>query len=142
MRRRLGRFSFTENQMCHQFPRAGHRPYLFRATAGHVHFAQPPICFGSDLMKFPRRAVLQLVASAAAWPAVPRGARAQAYPARPVRVVVPVAAGGANDTTGRLICQWFSEHLGQQFVVENRPGAGTNIGSEAVIRSAPDGYTL
>jgi len=93
-------------------------------------------------MKFPRRAVLQLAASAAALPAVPQGARAQAYPARPVRVVVPVAAGGANDVTGRLISQWFSEHLGQRFVVENRPGAGTNIGTEAVIRSIPDGYTL
>jgi len=93
-------------------------------------------------MKNPRRAVLQLAASAAALPAVPQGARAQAYPARPVRVVVPVAAGGANDVTGRLISQWFSEHLGQRFVVENRPGAGTNIGTEAVIRSIPDGYTL
>ncbi|MEJ0079060.1 MAG: tripartite tricarboxylate transporter substrate binding protein [Alphaproteobacteria bacterium] len=64
------------------------------------------------------------------------------YPARAVRVVVPVAAGGANDVTARIISQWLSERLGQQFFVENRPGAGTNIGTEAVIRSAPDGYTL
>src|SRR5689334_9358388 len=83
-------------------------------------------------MKLPRRRVLQFAV----------GAAAQAYPAHPVRVVVPVAPGGANDVTGRLISQWFSEHLGQQFIVENRPGAGTNIGTEAVIRSAPDGYTL
>jgi tripartite-type tricarboxylate transporter receptor subunit TctC len=69
-------------------------------------------------------------------------ARAQAYPARPVRIIVPVAAGGANDVTGRLIAQWLSERLGQQFVIENRPGAGTNVGTEAVIRSSPDGYTL
>ena len=67
---------------------------------------------------------------------------AQAYPARPVRVVVPVAAGGANDVTARLIGQWLSERLGQQFVIENRPGAGTNIGTEAVIRAPADGYTL
>ena len=93
-------------------------------------------------MKLPRRRVLQLAAGAAALHALPQGASAQAYPARPVRVVVPVAPGGANDVTGRLISQWFSEHLGQQFVVENRPGAGTNIGTEAVIRSAADGYTL
>jgi tripartite-type tricarboxylate transporter receptor subunit TctC len=67
---------------------------------------------------------------------------AQAYPARPVRVVVPVAAGGLNDVTGRLISQWLSEHLGQQFYVENRPGAGTNVGTEAVVRGPADGYSL
>ena len=71
-----------------------------------------------------------------------RTAWAQAYPARAVRVVVPVAAGGANDVTARIISQWLSERLGQQFFVENRPGAGTNIGTEAVIRSPADGYTL
>src|SRR5262249_21222212 len=79
---------------------------------------------------------------AAALPAVSSIARAQAYPMRLVRIVVPVAAGGANDVTARLIGQWLSEHLGQQFVIENRPGAGTNIGTEAVIRATPDGYTL
>jgi tripartite-type tricarboxylate transporter receptor subunit TctC len=93
-------------------------------------------------MKFPRRTILRWIAGGAALPATQPSAWAEAYPARPVRVVVPVAAGGANDVTGRLISQWFSEHLGQQFVVENRPGAGTNLGTEAVIRSAPDGYTL
>ena len=93
-------------------------------------------------MTLPRRTFLQLAACASALPIAARGASAQAYPARPVRVVVPVAAGGANDVTARLIGQWLSERLGQQFVIENRPGAGTNVGTEAVIRSAPDGYTL
>jgi tripartite-type tricarboxylate transporter receptor subunit TctC len=93
-------------------------------------------------MTLPRRGFLQLAASAAALPAAQRLAWAQAYPARAVRVVVPVAAGGANDVTARLISQWLSERLGQQFFVENRPGAGTNIGTEAVIRAPADGYTL
>ena len=93
-------------------------------------------------MKIPRRSVLRLAACAAALPAAPALVWAQSYPARPVRVVVPVAPGGANDVTARIICQWLSEHLGQQFIVENRPGAGTNIGTEAVIRSPADGYTL
>ncbi|AXK83785.1 tripartite tricarboxylate transporter substrate binding protein [Pseudolabrys taiwanensis] len=78
---------------------------------------------------------------AAAIPAA-QTAWAQAYPARPVRVIVPVAAGGANDVTARIVGQWLSEHLGQQFVVENRPGAATNVGTEAVIRASADGYTL
>ena len=89
-----------------------------------------------------RRTFLQLAACALAAPAGLRTAAAQGYPARPVRVVVPVAAGGANDVTARLIGQWLSERLGQQFVIENRPGAGTNVGTEAVIRSPADGYTL
>lgn len=93
-------------------------------------------------MKLPRRRFLQLAASAATLSAAQQTAWAQAYPARAVRVVVPVAAGGANDVTARLISQWLSEHLGQQFFVENRPGAGTNIGTEAVIRAPADGYTL
>src|SRR5881227_3662614 len=92
-------------------------------------------------MKLARRSVLRLAVCAAAVPAAPI-ARAQAYPARAVRVVVPVAAGGANDVTARLITQWLSEHLGQQFFIENRPGAGSNIGTEAVIRASADGYTL
>jgi tripartite-type tricarboxylate transporter receptor subunit TctC len=93
-------------------------------------------------MKLPRRTFLRLAACAAALPAAPQTARAQAYPERSVRIVVPVAAGGANDVTARLIGQWLSEHLGQQFFVENRPGAGTNVGTEAVIRASADGYTL
>ena len=93
-------------------------------------------------MRLHRRELLRVAACAAAVPAAAQAVFAQAYPARPVRVVVPVAAGGANDVTGRLIGQWLSERLGQQFVIENRPGAGTNIGTEAVIRSPADGYTL
>ena len=92
-------------------------------------------------MKLHRREFLQLATCAAALP-IAEPAWAQSYPARPVRVVVPVAPGGANDVTGRLIGQWLSERLGQQFVIENRPGAGTNVGTEAVIRAPADGYTL
>jgi len=93
-------------------------------------------------MQLPRRQFLHLAAGAAALPAAAQTAWAQAYPARSVRVVVPVAAGGANDVTARLIGQWLSEHLGQPFVIENRPGAATNVGTEVVIRASPDGYTL
>jgi tripartite-type tricarboxylate transporter receptor subunit TctC len=93
-------------------------------------------------MKPNRRQFLKMTACAVAFPVAAPTARAQLYPARPVRVVVPVAAGGANDVTGRIIAQWLLERLGQQFVIENRPGAGTNIGTEAVIRSPADGYTL
>jgi tripartite-type tricarboxylate transporter receptor subunit TctC len=93
-------------------------------------------------MKFPRRRFLHLAAGAAALPAVPRIAQAQAYPARPVRIVVGVAPGAAFDIVARLTGQWLSEGLGQPFVIENRPGGGTNIGTEAVVNASPDGYTL
>jgi tripartite-type tricarboxylate transporter receptor subunit TctC len=93
-------------------------------------------------MKLPRRNFLHLAAGAAALPVVPRFARAQAYPSRPVRIIVPFAAGGAFDIMARLIGQWLSERLGQPFVIENRPGAGTNIGTETVVKAPPDGYTL
>ncbi|MBV8840615.1 MAG: tripartite tricarboxylate transporter substrate binding protein [Alphaproteobacteria bacterium] len=93
-------------------------------------------------MPFPRRQLLRLAAGAAALPLGAPSASAQAYPARPVRVVVPVAAGGLNDVTARLITQWLTEHLGQPFFVENRPGGGATIGTEVVLRAAPDGYTL
>jgi tripartite-type tricarboxylate transporter receptor subunit TctC len=93
-------------------------------------------------MKLPRRQFLHLAAGAAALPAVSRIARAQTYPSRPVRVIVPVAPGGATDILARLIGQWLSERLGQPFVIENRPGAGNNMGTEAVVRAPPDGYTL
>src|SRR3982074_2021016 len=93
-------------------------------------------------MKSQRRDFLRLAAGAAALPALPRIARAQAYPARPVRVLVGLAAGSRSDILARLIGQWLSERLGQSFVIENRPGAGTNIATEAVVRAAPDGYTV
>ena len=93
-------------------------------------------------MKLPRRKFLQLTAGTAALPAVSRFARAQAYPSRPVRIVVGFPAGGGSDITARLIGQWLSERLGQPFVVENRPGAATNIATEAVVRAPADGYTL
>ena len=89
-----------------------------------------------------RRKFLHLAAGAAALPAVSRIAQAQTYPSRPVRVIVATAAGGGNDIVARLISQWLSEHFGQQFVVENRPGAGSNIGTEAVVRASADGYML
>ena len=95
-----------------------------------------------DAMKLPRRKFLHLAAGAAALPAVSRIAWAQAYPTRPVRIIVGYSAGSASDILARLIAQWLSERLGQQFVVENRPGAGGNIAAEAVVRAAPDGYTL
>jgi tripartite-type tricarboxylate transporter receptor subunit TctC len=89
-----------------------------------------------------RRQFLHLAAGAAALPAATRIARAQTYPSRPVRIVVGFAAGGGVDIVARLIGQWLSERLGQQFVIENRPGAATNIGTEAVVRAPADGYTL
>jgi tripartite-type tricarboxylate transporter receptor subunit TctC len=93
-------------------------------------------------MKLPRRQFLHLAAGAAAMPAVSRFAWAQAYPSRPVRVIVPFGSAGATDIVARLIGQWLSERLGQPFVIENRPGAGGNLGTEAVVRAPPDGYTL
>jgi tripartite-type tricarboxylate transporter receptor subunit TctC len=97
---------------------------------------------GPHLRLLGRRQFLHLAACAAALPAVSRVARAQAYPTRPVHIIVGYAAGGGVDISARLIGQSLSERLGQQFVIENRPGAGTNIATEAVVRAAPDGYTL
>src|SRR6266536_1234567 len=106
-------------------------------TSGSVRDedGQPPHLLG-------RRKFLHLAAGAAALLAVSRLAWAQAYPSRPVRLIVPFGPAGATDITARLIGQWLSERLGQQFVIENRPGAGSNVGTEAVVRAAPDGYTL
>jgi tripartite-type tricarboxylate transporter receptor subunit TctC len=94
-------------------------------------------------MKLPhRRQFLHLAAGAAALPTVSRIAWAQAYPTRPVRIIVPFAPAGSTDIVARLIGQWLSERLGQQFIIENRPGAGSNVGTEAVVNAPPDGYTL
>jgi tripartite-type tricarboxylate transporter receptor subunit TctC len=93
-------------------------------------------------MRRPRRKFLHLAAGVAALLVVPRFARAQAYPSRPVRIVVGFAPGGPNDLNARLIGQWLSERLGQPFIIDNRPGASGNIAMESVVRSPPDGYTL
>ena len=93
-------------------------------------------------MKLPRRTFLHLAAGAAALPVISRFAEAQDYPTRPVRLIVGFAPGGSTDILARLLGQWLSERLGQQFVVENRAGAGTNIATEAVVNSSPDGYAL
>src|SRR5215831_8526727 len=93
-------------------------------------------------MKLPRRKFLHLAAGAAALPALSRTARAQSYPAQPIHLIVTFAAGTAPDIIARLIGQWLSERIGQQFVIENRPGFGGNIATEYVVRAPPDGYTL
>src|SRR5262245_21699593 len=97
---------------------------------------------GRSLMILPRRRFLHLAAGAAALPAMSRVACAQTYPTRPVRIIAPTGPAGAPDILARLIAPWLSDRLGQQFVVENRPGSGHNIGTEAVVRAPPDGYTL
>jgi tripartite-type tricarboxylate transporter receptor subunit TctC len=94
------------------------------------------------MAKLPRRTFLHLAAGAAALPAAARIARAQTYPSRPVRLIVGFAPGGGNDIVARIMGQWLSERTGQQFFIENRPGAGTNIATEVVINALPDGYTL
>src|SRR5262249_13494839 len=90
-------------------------------------------CRGGEALNLPRRRFLYRAVGAAALPAVMRVARAQPYPSKPVRLIVPFGPAGATDITARLIGQWLSERLGQQFVIENRPGAGSNIGTEAVV---------
>src|SRR5215470_11169100 len=98
---------------------------------------------GRDRMKLPhRRQFLHLAAGAAALPTFSRMARAQSYPTRPVHIMVDVAPGGSSDILARLMDQWLSERLGQPFIIENRPGGGGNIATEAVVRAPPDGYTL
>src|SRR5215467_3431669 len=93
-------------------------------------------------MKLPRRKFLHLTAGAAALPVASRIAPAQAYPTRLARIIVPAPAGGGLDVLARLMGQWLSDRLGQPFIIENRPGAGTNLGTEAVVRAPADGYTL
>src|SRR5262249_32646106 len=121
-------------------------PFHFMGSAGAI--GRRPFPSSSSIysrrepMKLPRRQFLHLAAGAAALPVVSRIARAQAYPARPVRLMVGFAAGQAIDIVTRMIAQSLSERFGQPFVVENRPGAGGNVATEAVVRAAPDGYTL
>jgi len=93
-------------------------------------------------MKFARRKLLHLTAAGAAWPVLSRIAGAQTYPSRPVRIIVGFAAGSTTDILARLMGQWLSLRLGQQFIIENRPGAGGNVGAEAVVNAPADGYTL
>jgi tripartite-type tricarboxylate transporter receptor subunit TctC len=93
-------------------------------------------------MKLPRRQFLHLAASAAALPAASQIAKGQAYPTRPVRLIIGIAPGSAPDILGRLMAQWLSERLGQAFIIENRPGGGGNIAIEAVVNASADGYTL
>jgi tripartite-type tricarboxylate transporter receptor subunit TctC len=93
-------------------------------------------------MKLPRRKFLHFAAGAAVLPAASRMASAQAYPARPVRIIVGFSPGGSTDIAARVVGQWLSERLGQSFVIENRPGAGANLAAETVVRASPDGYTL
>jgi tripartite-type tricarboxylate transporter receptor subunit TctC len=93
-------------------------------------------------MKLPRRKFLHLAAGAAAFPVATRIASAESYPSRPVHIIVGFPPGGATDINARLIGQWLSERLGQQFIIENRPGAGSNIGTELVVHAVPDGYTV
>src|SRR5262249_25484069 len=105
--------------------------------ARHASFSR------SNAVKLPhRRQFLHLAADAVALPAVSRVALAKAYPRGPVRIIVPYAPGGAPDIVARVMGQWLSERFAQPFVIENRPGAGGNIGTEAAVRAAPDGYTL
>lgn len=125
--------------MGHELPRALSRPTKIR-----ILFARNFITETSSghAVKLPRRKFLHLAAGAAAPPFTPHVARAQAYPTRPVRIIVGFAPGGPGDLLARLIGQRLSERLGQPFIVENRPGAASNIGTETVVNSLPDGYTL
>ena len=97
---------------------------------------------GGSIVKFPRRIFVHLAVGAAALPALSRGARAQAYPSRPVRIVVGFPAGGATDIMARLMGEWLTGRLGQQFLIENRPGVSGNIGTESVAKAPADGYSL
>src|SRR5262249_28056373 len=132
--------SLAESQHCH-FAFVGRAFYAWPPGRGTFWFQI--LCEGRFRMKLPhRRQFLHLAAGAASLPGVSRIARAQAYPAWAVRIIVGLAPGGGADITARLIGQWLSERLGQQFVIENRPGAASNIATEAVVRAPADGYTL
>ncbi len=127
-------------QQAANMPSAGIAPSL----PPHIHALRAPILEGTHVtnLKLPRREFLHLAASAAALPAVSRIANADTYPSRPVRIIVGFPAGNASDTIARLAAQSLSERLGQSFIIENRPGAGGNIGTEVVVTASSDGYTL
>src|SRR5262249_25005220 len=111
-------------------------------TARLQHLPAPRSNERRSVTQHPRRRVLSLAAGSAALPAVSRIARAQAYPSRPVRIIVGVPAGGGTDIVTRIVGQSLSERLGQPFIIENRPGASSNIATETVVRASADGYTL
>src|SRR5271169_1104260 len=115
-----------------------------RATSSFKHRASSRALRNDigGIMKLPRRSFLHLAAGAAAVPAVSRVARAQDYPTRPVHLLVGFPPGGPADIIARLMGQWLSERLGQQFVIENQPGSGSNLAAETVVRAPSDGYTL
>src|SRR5674476_617783 len=119
---------------------------IVSSRAGGTADDRPPVSWRlgpeEQVVEFCRRRLLHLAAGAAVLPALSGFASAQTYPSRAVRIIVGFAAGGPNDILARLMGQWLSERLGQPFVIENRPGAGSNIATEAVVRAAPDGYTL
>ena len=115
---------------------------LGRVRQDCTGIAIPLLLRKGHTMKIPRRTFLQFVGAAATTPALPRVATAQAYPSRPVRIIVPFAPVAGADIVARLVGQWLSERLGQQFIIENRPGGASNIGTEAVVRAPADGYTL
>jgi tripartite-type tricarboxylate transporter receptor subunit TctC len=115
---------------------------IFRQTARVQHRPAPRGNERRLVTQHPRRRILSLAAGAAALPVLSRIARAQAYPARPVRIVVGFTAGGANDLFARLIGQWLSNRFAQSFIIENRPGGSGNIATERVVRAPADGYTL
>jgi tripartite-type tricarboxylate transporter receptor subunit TctC len=116
--------------------------YVHQADIAWQRAVLNPVLKGESRMKLSRRQILHLAAGGAALQLFPRIAWAQAYPTRPVRIIVATAPGGAPDIVARFIGPWLSERLGQQFIVENRPGGGSNIGTEAAVHAAPDGYTL
>src|SRR5262249_52447511 len=125
----------TQTIICAVYPRSHRAPAPIYARAIRRSRRRTP-------MKLPRRIFLHLAAGAAVLPAVSSIATAQAYPARPVRIIVGFPAGGGVDIIARLMGEWLSARLGQPFVIETRPGAATNIATEAVVRAPPDGYTL
>src|SRR5262245_21495464 len=140
-RRYLGRPQTTTNPLSCRSAALSERSAARRnADVSGLRLSAGPVW--GNVMMLPRRTFLHLAAGAAALPALSRVATAQSYPARPVRLVVGFAAGSTTDILARLMGQWLSERLGQQFIIENRPGAAGNIAAETVVKAPADGYTL